>query len=353
MTTTSDTPMDDTQLADEAAPLDALLVDAALGPLRRFAPNASTVRFAARLARQPLTVGRRAGGLAAELGRIAVGTSAVAPPKRDRRFADPAWTENPLLRRIVQAYLAAGRTADELVEDAALDWRDDKRIRFLAGNLAEALSPSNMPLVNPASAKAAIDSGGLNLARGGISLLHDLATPPRIPEMVDTSQFEVGRNIAVTPGAVVLRTEVLELIQYRPQTDQVREIPLLIVPPTINKYYALDLAPDRSLVEFLVREGQQVFVMSWRNPDARFADWDIDTYVQAILDALDAVERVSGTDRTVLAGICSGGILASITAAYLAATGRPDRLVAFALAVTVIDNARAGVASALSNRRLA
>jgi poly[(R)-3-hydroxyalkanoate] polymerase subunit PhaC len=174
------------------------------------------------------------GSLAAELRRIGVGTSVVAPSQRDRRFADPAWTENPLLRGIVQAYLAAGRTGAELVEDAALDWRDDKRIRFLADNLAEALSPSNVPLVNPASAKAAIDSGGLNLARGGMSLLRDLATPPRVPEMVDTSQFEVGRNIAVTPGAVVLRTEVLELIQYRPQTDQVREVPLLVVPPTIN-----------------------------------------------------------------------------------------------------------------------
>jgi len=111
MTTTSDTPMDDTQLADEAAPLDALLVDAALGPLRRFAPDASTAKFAARLALQPLTVGRRTGSLAAELARIAAGTSALAPTKRDRRFADPAWTENPLLRRIVQAYLAAGQTA--------------------------------------------------------------------------------------------------------------------------------------------------------------------------------------------------------------------------------------------------
>ena len=132
-----------------------------------------------------------------------------------------------------------------LVNDAALDWRDDKRVRFLAENLEDALSPSNVPLVNPASAKAAIDTGGLNLVHGGISLLRDMATKPRIPEMVDTSSFEVGRNIAVTPGAVVLRTEVLELIQYRPQTERVREVPLLIVPPTINKYYAIDLAPGR------------------------------------------------------------------------------------------------------------
>jgi len=353
MTTTSDTPMDDTQLADEAAPLDALLVDAALGPLRRFAPNASTVRFAARLARQPLTVGRRAGGLAAEFGRIAVGTSVVAPPKRDRRFADPAWTQNPLLRRVVQAYLAAERTADELVEDAALDWRDDKRIRFLADNLEEALSPSNVPLVNPASAKAAIDSGGLSLARGGISLLRDLATPPRIPEMVDTSQFEVGRNIAVTPGAVVLRTEVLELIQYRPQTDQVREIPLLVVPPTINKYYALDLAPGRSLVEYLVRGGQQVFVISWRNPDARHAGWGLDTYTEEVLGALDAVQRVSGTGQAAMVGVCAGGIIASVAAAHLAASRQRDRLAAFGLLVTVLDTAQAGTAGALVDRQLA
>ena len=345
--------MDDTQLADEAAPLDALLVDAALGPLRRFAPSASTVRLAANLARQPLTVSRRLGGLAAELARIAAGTSVVAPPKRDRRFTDPAWTENPLLRRTLQAYLAAGQTADQLVGDAALDWRDDARVRFVADNLAEALSPSNVPLVNPASAKAAIDSGGLNLARGSISLLRDLATPPRVPEMVDTSAFEVGRNIAVTPGAVVLRTEVIELIQYRPQTEQVRTVPLLIVPPTINKYYALDLAPGRSLIEYLVQAGQQVFVISWRNPDARHADWSLDTYVDAVLGAFDAAQRVSGADQAVMIGACAGGIIASVTAAYLAATGQRSRLAALGLLVTVLDTVQAGTVGALVDRQLA
>jgi polyhydroxyalkanoate synthase len=344
--------MDDTQLADEAAPLDALLVDAALGPLRRFAPDASTVKLAASLAGRPLTVGRRLGGLAAELTRIAAGTSVLAPPKRDRRFADPAWTANPLLHRIVQGYLAGEQTADQLIGDAALGSRDDKRVRFLADNLAEALSPSNVPLVNPASAKAAIDSGGLSLARGGISLLRDLAAPPRVPEMVDTSPFEVGRNIAVTPGAVVLRTEVLELIQYRPQTGQVREVPLLIVPPTINKYYAMDLAPGRSLVEYLVQGGQQVFVISWRNPDARHADWGLDTYVQAVVSALDAVQRVSGADRAAVIGACAGGIIATVTAAFLAATGQRQPA-AFGLLVTVLDTAAAGTVGALADRQLA
>ena len=253
----------------------------------------------------------------------------------------------------MQAYLASGQTAGQLVGDAGLDWRDEQRMRFLADNLIAACAPSNLPLINPASAKAAIDSAGMNLLRGGSHLMRDLAVSPRIPEMVDGSAFEVGRNIATTPGAVVLRTEVFELIQYAPQTEQVREVPLLLVPPTINKYYALDLAPGRSLVEFLVREGQQVFVMSWRNPDARHASWDFDTYVQSIVDAMDAVERITGVERTALMGICSGGILAAMTAAYLAATGRDDRLAALSLAVTVIDTARAGLASAVTNRRLA
>ena len=115
-------------------------------------------------------------------------------------------------------------------------------------------------------------------------------------------------------------------IQYRPQTERVREVPLLIVPPTINKYYAIDLAPGRSLVEYLVQNGQQVFVISWRNPDARHAGWGMSTYVQAVLDALDAAQRVSGVDRTALIGTCAGGIIASITAGHLAATGQAGRL---------------------------
>jgi polyhydroxyalkanoate synthase subunit PhaC len=353
MTTEPSTPPPADDLADQAAPLDALLVDAALGPLRRFAPDAATARFALQVVRRPRTTGRRLAGLAAELARIGVGASAVAPSKRDRRFTDPAWAENPLLRRVVQAYHVVGRTAEQLVGDAELDWRDTQRVRFLLENLVAAAAPSNLPLVNPASAKAAIDTAGMNFVRGGRNLLGDLASAPRVPEMVDRSAFEVGRNIAVTPGAVVLRTEVLELIQYRPQTAQVRRLPLLIVPPTINKYYALDLAPGRSLVEHLVRHGQQVFVISWRNPDARHAAWDLGTYVQAVLDALDAVERISRADRTVLTGVCSGGIIASVTAAHLAGTGQEDRLAAIGLLVTVLDNAKAGTAAALVDRRLA
>jgi polyhydroxyalkanoate synthase len=341
------------ELADQAAPLDALLIDAALGPVRRFTPDLSTARWATALALRPLTCARRVRDLASEAVGTALGTSTLAPDKRDRRFTDPAWSENPLLRRVLQLYLAGGRTADQLVADAELDWRDEQRVRFLVENLTAAMSPSNVPLLNPTSAKVAIDTAGTSLVRGGTQLVKDLASAPRIPEMVDKSGYEVGGNIAATPGAVVLRTEVFELLQYAPQTDEVYEVPVLVVPPTINKFYAIDLAPERSLVEFSVRQGRQMFVMSWRNPDGRHAAWNLDTYATAILEALDGVERITGSEQTVLGGICSGGILASITAAYLAKTGRLDRLAAICLAVTVLDQDRAGMAGALAGPKVA
>ncbi|SIS17886.1 PHA/PHB synthase family protein [Williamsia sterculiae] len=343
----------DTSLADTAAPLDVLLIEAALGPLRRFVPDVSTAKWVLSLARRPRTTARHLGGLVAETARITVGTSTVGPHRRDRRFADTGWTENPLLRRLVQVYLAGGRTVDQLVEDADLDPRDRKRVTFLVENLVEAASPSNVPLLNPASAKAVIDTAGLSLVRGGGRLVKDLASSPRVPEMVDTSGFTIGGNIAATPGAVVFRNEVLELVQFAPQCDEVYETPVLIVPPTINKYYAIDLAPGRSLVEFSVTHSRQMFVISWRNPDARHRDWGFDSYVTAILEALDVVQEITENDQVVLAGICSGGILAGITAAHLAATGTQDRLAGLVFAVTVIDNAGAGSISALSDPRLA
>ena len=184
---------------DVAAPLDALLIDAAFGPVRRMLPDLSLVKLAGRLAARPGTTTRRLGGFAAELARIGAGASAVAPDAKDRRFTDPAWSQNPLLRRVLQAYLAAGRTVGDLVDDAGLGWRDDQRVRFLAENVVQALAPSNVPLLNPASAKEAVDSAGRNFLRGALNLVRDMATAPRIPAMVDTSAFAVGQNLAVTP----------------------------------------------------------------------------------------------------------------------------------------------------------
>jgi polyhydroxyalkanoate synthase len=344
-----DRPADPPEEAAEAAMgLDMVLVDAARGPLSRLLPPAGTaLRFGAALARQPGTVAKRTGELARELGRITAGSSELAPGKKDKRFADPAWAGNPLLRRAMQAHLATARTAWELIEDADLDWQDDERIRFSATNLVDALAPSNLPVVNPLSLKAAIDTGGGSALKGLGRMVRDLASPPRVPSMVEPDAFTVGEDLAATPGTVVLRTPVFELIRYTPTTETVRAIPLLMVPPTINKFYITDLAPGRSIVEHYVAGGQQVFMISWRNPDERHAEWGLDTYGQAILDAMDAVERATGQEKVSLQAFCSGGIISTMLLAHLAATGRQHRVTSLSLAVTVLDWARAGTISAL------
>ena len=332
--------------AAAAAPLDLLLAYGALGPAYRLVPGGSGVRLATALARRPHRVARRTTLLAGELARVGFGRSTLAVQTGDRRFTDPAWTSNPLLRRLVQAYLAAGRTAEELLAEADLEWRDAERLRFVVDNLVQALAPSNQPLTSPVFWKALIGSGGGSLVRGARHLASDRATRPRLPTMVAADAFEVGADLAATPRAVVLRTPVFELLQYRPRTPRVHRVPLLVVPPTINKYYILDLAPGRSLVEYLVDSGQQVFVVSWRNPDARHRDWDADTYGQAILEALEATRRICRVASSALLGLCSGGILAAMVLSHLAATGRQDLVAGFGLAVAVLDQARAGTAGA-------
>src|SRR5580693_3849190 len=284
-----------------AAPLDLLLGDAATGMLRRMNPGGSGLRLAASLAAKPRLVTGRGGRLAGELARIAVGRSQVQPSRRDRRFADPGWTGNPLLRRTMQAYLATAESVEGVVAEAGLDERDSERVGFVMTNLIAALAPSNYPLLNPAAIKAALDTGGGSAVTGLRHCLSDMAVAPRVPTMVEPDAFEVGVDLAVTPGSVVLRNPVFELIQYRPVTPTVRHVPLVIVPPVINKFYVMDLAPGRSMVEYLVGQGLQVFMISWRNPDARYAKWDANTYGQAILDAMDAAERITGSEQTVLA----------------------------------------------------
>jgi polyhydroxyalkanoate synthase subunit PhaC len=341
-----------TEAIESAGSLDMLLADAALGARRMLRPDLSTLKFLGALAGNPGPTLDRAKALAGELNRIARGTSSVAPAKRDRRFTDPAWTENPLLRRIVQAYLAAGHTAEELVDDADLDWRDHERTSFLVSNLVEGAAPSNNPLLSPVAWKAAIDSGGASVLKGLRNLATDLAAAPRVPTMVPPDAYRVGVDLAVTPGHVVARTPMFELIRYTPQTATVSATPLLMVPPMINKFYAMDLAPGRSLVEYLVGEGIQVFMVSWRNPDARHADWDFDAYGQAILDALDTTWAITGAQRAHLLGTCSGGIVSALAAGHLAAVGR-DRLASFTLLVTMLDQDRAGTAGAFADPAIA
>ena len=251
----------------------------------------------------------------------------------------------------MQAYLAAAQTAEGVVAEAGLDWADTERVGFVLTNLIDALAPSNNPVLNPAAVKAVIDTGGRSAVTGLRHFAADMASPPRIPSMVEPDAFEVGVDLAVTPGAVVLRTPVFELIQYRPATQAVRQVPLLLVPPTINKFYVMDLAPGRSMVEYLVGRGLQVFMISWRNPDARHAKWDFDTYGQAVLDAMDAAARITGSEQAVLAGACSGGIIAAMVAAHLAHAGQQDRMAGLTLLVTVLDQGHAGLGSAVIDER--
>ena len=341
------------EAAAEAGALDLLLADAALGMARRFRPDGSVLRFAAGLARRPRAVSREVTTLAAELRSVAAGRSQLAPGRRDRRFSDPAWTQNPVLKRTVQAYLAAGQTAESLLATADLGWRDGERMRFLLTNLVAAAAPSNNPVLSPAGWKALIDTGGQSAVRGIRALLTDLGTSPRIPTMVEPGAFEVGKDLAVTPGAVVHRTDAFELIQYEPVTENVHRYPVLIVPPMINKYYIVDLAPGRSMVEYLVGEGHQVFVISWRNPDARHRDWDLDSYGRAVVDALDAVRIISNVGKASICALCSGGIVSSMVAAHLNAIGQLDGVASLCLGVTVLDQSRAGTAAAMIDQTTA
>ncbi len=335
--------------------LDVMLTDAALdhGGSSRFIQPGAAVKTVAGLSRRPDSVVRRAGGLAAQLAGIAAGRSGLAPAKGDRRFADRGWQENWLLHRLMQAYLALGGTVDGLLSDAGLDWTAERQARFAAGNVLDALAPTNFPWSNPAVIRETVDTGGTNLVRGARRFARDVSRSPRLPSTVDTSKFEVGGNLALTPGSVVLHTDAFELIQYRPQTEQVYELPLLFVPPTINKYYILDLAPGRSMVEHLVGQGIQVFMISWRNPDSAQAHFDLDTYAAAVLEARDAVAEITGGESVHLSAACSGGIITAGALGHLAEEGRLADAASLTLMVCALDNARAGTTAALATREVA
>lgn len=316
-------------------------------------PGRVGVRFARALGRRPERVATRAADLARELVKVGLGTSTLTPDRHDRRFADKAWSSNPMLRRSVQAYLAIGAAAEGLVQDVPLSWEDSEQMKLVVSNVVEALSPSNNPFISPLAWKALVDSGGANAITGPRNLIKDISTAPRVPSMVDPEAFTLGVDLAATPGSVVYRSPMFELIQYAPQTATVHEIPLLIVPPTINKYYALDLAPGRSLIEYLVKEGQQAFVVSWRNPDARHSKWGFDEYATAMIEAFDVVTTITGAGSAHAVAACSGGIIACLTAAHRSAIGHVSRLASLSLLVTMIDQDRGGTVSAFASEATA
>jgi polyhydroxyalkanoate synthase len=338
---------------DLSAPLDVLLTEATYSPRQRFFAADATLRLGASLARHPGRVARRVTGLGRELGRVAAGDAEIAPPRGDRRFGDPVWQESPIFHRVMQAYLAAGATLDGLIQDADLDLQTERRVRFPIENIYDALAPTNFLWSNPAAIRAARSSRGMSLVRGAQHAASDMRSSPRLPSMVDTSKFEVGGNLATTKGSVILREDAFELIQYQPQTADVRTVPLLLVPPMINKYYIADLAPGRSLIEYLVQQGQQVFAISWRNPEAEHGSWGLDTYAESILSSLDAACAVTESETAQLLAFCGGGIAAACAAGHLAATGEQDRLAGLTLGVCVLDNEQSGVPSAFVNRDIA
>jgi polyhydroxyalkanoate synthase len=340
--------------AGARAALDVMLTDATRGggPARRFVEPGSAARLAGGLARHPQEVARRLGTFGGELGRVALGRSDVKPAKGDRRFTDRAWQESWMFRRLMQSYLALAETANGLVDDADLGWQAERQAAFTVGNVIDAIAPTNFPLINPAVLKETIDRSGGNIFKGGRRLVRDVSKG-RLPAMVDTSKFDVGRNLALTPGAIVLHTEAFELIHYKPTTEQVYETPVMLVPPTINKYYVLDLAPERSLVEYLLAQGFQVFMVSWRNPDQEQSYFDFDTYAGAVLEARGAVAEIANHDSVHVMAACSGGIITAGTLGHLAAKGQLGDIASLTLLVCAIDNRQAGTTSAFTTKEVA
>jgi polyhydroxyalkanoate synthase len=305
---------------------------------------------AVRTAVSPLAVAKESVVLSAELVKIAVGASDIGPEKRDWRFNDDAWESNAFYKRLGQSYLAFCKGAKNIVNDDA-DWRTRERAKFALEVTTSALAPTNTLLGNPAALKKAFDTNGKSLVRGLKNFASDVRHNGGMPSMVDSSPFTKGDNIAATPGAVVFRNEVLELLQYAPQTDSVYAIPTLLIPPQINKYYFTDLAPGRSLVEYSMQQGVQMYVASWRNPQNEQGDWDLDTYVSALLEAIDAINSITGRKKVNTIGFCAGGITMSAMLACMAASN-DKRVNAISYAVTLLDWSTPSMMGMLHSKKL-
>jgi polyhydroxyalkanoate synthase subunit PhaC len=287
---------------------------------------------AAAAARKPAAVAGAGVHCAVDLTRAtlatasqAFGHSAPGPMSldgSDRRFADPAWQENPVFSWLCQCYLLFRRLAEDLVAAGELDEPKREKAEFAASLLADALAPTNLLVTNPAALKRAFDTGGRSVLLGARSFLDDLRHNGGRPRQVDKSPFRLGENMAATPSKVVFRNDLIELLQYLPQTDEVHAVPLLASPPWINKYYIMDLAPERSLIEWAVRHGRTVFAISYRNPDASMSGITMDGYAtDGMRAALDAVAEITGSETVDIIAVCLGGALATMTAAQHAASG--------------------------------
>jgi polyhydroxyalkanoate synthase len=294
--------------------------------------------------------GARIGMTGAHLATRALGAPLPAPahpPAGDARFRDPTWTDNIAYHGLLQLYLLTAQLVHELVAAAHLDPPEGPKAEFAAGILADAIAPTNFPLGNPRALKRAFETGGTSIVRGTRNFVHDMVRNDGWPRQVDRSAFALGRNIAATPGRVVFRNDLIEVLQYEPRTGEVFERPLLVIPPWINRYYIADLAPGRSLVEWAVDHGHTTFAISFRNPDPSMRDLTFDDYLRlGPLTAIDVAREISGSETVNTLAICLGGTMSAMCLAYLDACG--DRLVNSATFLNcAVDYAGAGVAAAV------
>jgi polyhydroxyalkanoate synthase subunit PhaC len=297
------------------------------------------------------TVSGKGRTLTRQLVRILAGSSDVTPDPKDWRFKDPAWSEHPVYRRIGQSYLVGCEFANEVLDDLSRNGRQTTAARFVLNALESAAAPTNVLLGNPAAVKRAFETGGMSLARGTKNMLGDVLHNGGMPSTVDRTAYQVGRDLAVTPGAVIDRDVYAEIIQYQPTTETVRARPVLVVPPPIGRYYFLDLRPGRSFVEYAVSRGLPTFMLSWRNPSKNQGDWDLEDYTGRVLSAIDTVREVSGSEDVDLIGFCAGGILQTLALNHLAALG-DDRVHTASFAVTLLDFGQAAPIRAFSSPKL-
>jgi len=273
------------------------------------------------------------------------GEQVISEHNGDRRFRHEAWQDQPVFNLIKQSYLLTSRLMRDITTDVeGLDKQTAEKIAFFTERYIDSLSPTNFAATNPAVIEKTIESNGENLVKGLENILADLKTGDgelRI-KMTDTEAFELGRNVATTPGKVVFRNRMLELLQYSPSTKTVYSKPLLVIPPWINKYYVLDLQPKNSLIKWLVEQGHTVFVVSWVNPDSSYRDTGFEDYVvDGIGACLDAIEKATGQDKINAIGYCIGGALLATSLAYQKAKG-DERISSATFLTTMLDYAEPG-----------
>ena len=285
--------------------------------------------------KQPFHSAKHVAHFGLELKNVMLGQSALKPEDGDRRFADPAWSQNPLYRRYLQTYLAWRKELHDWIEHSSLSEQDASRGHFVINLMTEAMAPSNS-MANPAAVKRFFETGGKSLLDGLSHLAKDMVHNGGMPSQVNMEAFEVGKNLATTDGAVVFRNDVLELIQYKPITESVHERPLLVVPPQINKFYVFDLSPDKSLARFLLRSQVQTFVVSWRNPTKAQREWGLSTYIEALKEAIDVICAITGSKDVNMLGACSGGLTTASLLGHYAALGE-QKVHALTLLVSVLD----------------